>query len=264
MLVLCLMSCCMSSNGQPYNQVIAPSEVSIGGTEVVRENREIKVSYQILLGDNIRSCNVELLLSTDGGITYSDMFTRNSVSGDVGYIKTSGFKQIVFDITDCRKELAGKELVFKVNVNAKTVDHEMCFLASAGISPRFTGGLMFGVVDRFGGYAKLKSNFRLGRYSDAGDETRYSKLVISGGFLCRATDFLYPYIGLGWGFSKYQYGEYYQFGMYSWENFPMESCNGVAADIGALLRFNKFAFSIGCSTINFKTVDFDLGIGIMF
>ena len=141
----------------------------------------------------------------------------------------------------------------------------------------FSYGVMAAVVGTHGGYVRARSDF--GSVSSDlecddtgaltnGQGTPYYKegvkhkarLSITAGYMYRIARPLYLYVGAG-------YGSVTQ----AWETIDDEivkntdgSPSGVAAEIGAIGRFGRFALSLGCQTVGFKTTEASVGIGVFF
>ena len=152
----------------------------------------------------------------------------------------------------------------------------------------FSYGVMAAVVGTHGGYVRARSDFG-SVSSDArsdfgsvssdlecddtgaltnGQGTPYYKegvkhkarLSITAGYMYRIARPLYLYVGAG-------YGSVTQ----AWETIDDEivkntdgSASGVAAEIGAIGRFGRFALSLGCQTVGFKATEASVGIGVFF
>ena len=141
----------------------------------------------------------------------------------------------------------------------------------------FSYGVMVAVVGTHGGYIRARSDF--GSVSSDlecddtgaltnGQGTPYYKegvkhkarLSITAGYMYRIARPLYLYVGAG-------YGSVTQ----AWETIDDEivkntdgSPSGVAAEIGAIGRFGRFALSLGCQTVGFKATEASVGIGVFF
>ena len=246
--------------------------ISIGGTKVSREKNEIIIDYGILLGDQVLSCNVGVTMYLDGkpfkGGTY--------FSGDIGKVRKSGTKQIRYDISRQKELLAGKDISFKLNVSKKDVlDTKVLLMASASpLSPR-SYGLMVGAVKKVGGYARFQSNFRFtkpafntdlagaidgGGYMWATGNGRVQTLLATAGVLFRAHKAVYPYAGAGYGHHQYIYEDISG----DWGLVKDISPSGLALEAGLVFKAGPIAVSAGVGTIMFKTVSFDLGLGVLF
>lgn len=99
--------------------VAGKNEVTISDAWVTRENRTLIIDYSIDLGENVTSCDVELLMSVDGGRSFDLVALTDKVKGDIGRITSSGKKQIVYDIDSIKERLVGKELAFQVKLKNK-------------------------------------------------------------------------------------------------------------------------------------------------
>ena len=94
LMVVCLFACCMLA-AQNVTNIVA---------EQVEKN--IHVSY-----DLDKQADITLLLSTDGGKTFTEL---HRVSGDVGKNISAGHRTIVWDVLSERDRLVGDDFVFKV------------------------------------------------------------------------------------------------------------------------------------------------------
>ena len=152
-------------------------------------------------------------------------------------------------------------------------------LPTLGYNPeQFSYGLMVGLVKRTGGYVKAKYNFNnlstdgwecddTGTLIDQegsipwfSGHTETSRLAITGGLLQRLWKTGYVYAGAGWGYRTL--GWETTDGI--WIKNTDHSYTGVEAELGLILRFGGFAISAGAQTNQFKYVEANVGIGIMF
>ena len=138
--------------------------------------------------------------------------------------------------------------------------------------------LMVGLVKRTGGYVKAKYNFNnlstdgwecddtgtlIGQEGSIpwfSGHTETSRLAITGGLLQRLWKTGYVYAGAGWGYRTL--GWETTDGI--WIKNTDHSYTGVEAELGLVLRFGGFAISAGAQTNQFKYVEANVGIGIMF
>lgn len=81
-----------------------------------RSGTEIIIEYRLDLGTLIKSCEISVYLSTNGGSTFSPNPMNSIVKGDVGKITTSGEKKIVWDFDRYKTIYSGQDLSFKVVV----------------------------------------------------------------------------------------------------------------------------------------------------
>ncbi len=253
-----------------------PDEVTIGAMKVERSGSEFTIQYKLLLGDDVRWCKTKLMISIDGGNTYSFMPSDDNISGDFGRQETSGVKEIKYDVSTDKQQLAGKQVVFKVDVTTVDVlQREVLATAQAGVYPQLSYGFMFGMVKKYGWYVKARSDFNFqsssynctstGEIEGGGhiwtDGVSYkSRLVVTAGGMLRASRWCYPYVGVGYG-SRSLYWKDFQG---EWAKVTDKSCAGVALDAGVALKFGKIALTIGVNNSAFKYTEAEVGIGMMF
>lgn len=139
-------------------------------------------------------------------------------------------------------------------------------------------GIMAGYVKKkFGGYVRAKSDFQFGipivGTCDAqgksggsqlwltGENTRKSRYAFTAGAIFRIISPLYFYAGAGYGsrilaWQNYNGTDYYK--------VTSSSFTGVEAEVGLLAHFGIFAISAGVQTNQFKYVEANVGIGVLF
>lgn len=135
-------------------------------------------------------------------------------------------------------------------------------------------GAMVGAVKNVGGYVSFRSNYKFAKadhfvYSHSEltsptSKTRISVVKVSGGLLFRANESLYPYAGVGYGFNDHLYFNSDNSYSGSWWQVKDLSQQGLAVEVGVVSKVGPIALSVGVSTITFKTVSLDLGLGVMF
>lgn len=150
---------------------------------------------------------------------------------------------------------------------------------SYGSFEQVSYGLMVGVVKKTGGYLKVKTDF--GSVSSDLDpvdkasgwytgEEQQSRFAITAGVLQRVFQrdwkTLYLYAGIGYGsrnYAKEVDGE--MDGIQNpYVKINSDCYKGVEAELGAVARFGGVAVSLGVQTNQFKQVEGNIGIGIMF
>lgn len=92
-----------------------------------------------------------------------------------------------------------------------------------------------------------------------GNEKR-SNLIVSGGILAGAADWLTVYAGAGYGYRKLAWEDVDG----NWASVSDWSRSGFAAECGVIASWRRFAVSAGVSTISFRTVSFTCGVGLRF
>lgn len=277
-LTVCALTICFAGSAHAQEPLQSPRKdgVSIGNAKVSRDDKDLVVDYQIMLGDAVLSCNVEVTMLV-GGVNGQRMVLESTeLKGDFGRITESGFKQVRYNVDNRKTFLAGKDIRFILNVKSKDVlDDEILAMASFGVVPQFSYGLMLGYVKKFGGYAKFRSDFHFGQAAykcnnagkiDGGGllwangQQRKSRMQATGGVLFRLTKWCYPYAGAGYGSRTVQWQDYQG----EWAQVTDYSCEGIAAEAGMILKMGPVAVSAGVSTTAFKYSELELGIGVMF
>ena len=253
-----------------------PDEVTLGAMTVERIGSEFTIGYKVLLGDNVRWCKTKLMISIDGGKTFSFSPSSESVTGDLGKIYTSGTKYIKYDVSADKAKLAGKPIVFKVDVTSKDVlKRKILASAQASVFPQLSYGLMVGMVKKYGWYVKARTDFNFtsssyncmstgeidgGGYIWTEGSSKKSRLVVAAGGMLRASRWCYPYIGLGYGYRNM----YWKDIQGEWAKVSDMSCSGVSIDAGVALNFGKVAITLGVNNTSFKYTEAEIGIGVMF
>ena len=277
-LTVCALMFCFAGAASAQEPLQSPKRdgVSIGNTKVSRDDTDLVVDYQIMLGDNVLSCNVEVIMLVGGQKGRRIVLGASELKGDFGRITESGFKQVRYNVEKDKTYLAGKDIRFTLNVKSKNIlDDEVIAMASVSVMPQLSYGLMLGYVKKFGGYAKFRSDFHFGQAAyecnkfgeiDGGGllwadgQQRKTRLQATGGVLFRLTKWCYPYVGAGYGTRSVQWQDYEG----QWAQVSDYSCKGIAAEAGVILKIGPVAVSAGYSSTAFKYSELELGIGVMF
>lgn len=268
----------LSLQAQTADHVPAPNpgEVSIGAVHVEREGAVINIDYRVLLGEGVQWCKVRLLISTDGGKTFSNIPTAKNVTGDIGKISKGGNKTINYNVSDDKHFLADKPLAFKVDVQGKNViQHEFFILGNAAVYPQLSYGLMIGSVKKIGWYIKARSDFKSpsatyncgsngilesGGTIWANGNIQKTRYVVTGGMMIHAANWLFPYFGAGYGSKQL----FWQDTQNNWAKVTESSHQGISLDAGLLFKFGKFAVSAAACNTAFKYTEGEIGVGIIF
>ena len=142
------------------------------------------------------------------------------------------------------------------------------------LAPDFSAGLMIGVMDKTGAYLRFDSNFsrQATDYSCTADgKTDYGRIWTSGrseinrfsvtsGLLLHPLPWLSLYTGAGYGERRLCWEDTSG----RWALVSDRSYRSVAADLGAIFLFDRFALSAGISTLAFKRFDAMVGLGFLF
>ena len=97
-------------------QVPAADEVVIGNPLVSRDVENIIVEYDLLLGEQVQSCNVELQVSTDAGKTFKHI--SEGLTGDSNGLSSSGHKTIRIPLSRYASQFTGKAMAFNLVVES--------------------------------------------------------------------------------------------------------------------------------------------------
>lgn len=249
LIILCMFLVTFSVSAQEVSRT-AKNDVKVSDAWVSREGRTLVIDYSIDLGENVISCDVALMMSVDGGQTFSPVIVNDKVKGDVGRITTSGQKQITYDIDSIKERLAGKKLAFKVQVKNKTKkkvqDNKGRFFAMGTASTFGMYGVRIGGVKKFGGYLA---------YSDGFENGMFNQWSATAGFVMRATPWMYPYVGAGMGRLNWIDSRLYGFGLLPFEVGAMFKLGPVAlsAAVEPILVLGK---GVACT--------FEFGVGFCF
>lgn len=126
----------------------------------------------------------------------------------------------------------------------------------------------------FGGYLKFRSNFKSSGYSydcnaDGTTESGYiwtsgrsriSKLSLSAGGAIRCGERLLACMGAGYGRRLLLWED----STGEWARVEGSSRSGPVTEVGALMRLGRFAVYTGVSTIGFRYLDAEIGVGLNF
>ncbi len=147
---------------------------------------------------------------------------------------------------------------------------------SYGQYEQMSYGLMVGIVKRTGGYIKVKTDFGsvASDFEQEEAEANYwytgteknSRFSITGGVLQRLGKIVYLYVGGGYGMRNYakEIAGEVEGKENPWVKLKNKSYQGYEAELGGIIRFGGVAISLGVQTNQFKTVEGNVGIGIMF
>lgn len=172
--------------------------------------------------------------------------------------------------------------------NPPPTQHNFYLLADFAWSPapQYSGGFMLGTVRTWGWYMKLhlsftksywpetsRSSSELGLVQDysskemripayTGKDHRFS-MVMSAGFVARLVIPIYAYAGIGYG-SRQLYWEAAATNGNYYVQMANHSYRGVAIDAGLMYDIWYIRLKTGVTTINFKYIEYDFGIGYVF
>ena len=145
-----------------------------------------------------------------------------------------------------------------------------------------------GVGRRLGWYARFKSDFSSGDYTNEcrGDRElvtipedaayrftnnkKSSNKALSAGLVVKCAPWLYTSVGVGYGERKLLYE--YNTIPYSdsqrtetfWAKNTDYSYSGIVAELDFMVKFGPMFVSVGCNTLKFEYVDLNAGLGVFF
>lgn len=227
---------------------------------------------------------IDCYVSRDGGENYEGPLIQ--AYGDVGKVTTNGEKIIHWKVSDEMKDFGG-QVVFEVRgevVKQKLNPENLLMYNASGSS---YAGLMYGYVARWGGYIRGKTDFGTddGGYkcNDAGqinytgryyytidNQSRRSRLGITGGVLYRLTRPIYLYAGAGYGYRRlvwhantYSYDDNSHTGEL-WAVNTTHSAEGLEVELGGIFRYKRLALSVGVNAISFSFFEANGSVGFFF
>lgn len=242
LLFVLLLSCSQARAQQPAT---SRNEVTVGTANVYREGRTLVIEYDIYLGQDVASCDVELLLSLDGGRNFSLVPETDNLAGDLGRITESGHKTIIYDIESIKSQLAGKQLAFKVNVrNKKKVQDDKGHIFVMGTGSTLSMfGLKTGYIKKFGGYISFSDTF----------SGKHQGWAVKAGGMVKAASWLYPYVGVG-------YGQLHYHNNFRYELSPFEA--------GTIFKIGQVSLSASVEPVYVwyegPVCSFEFGVGLCF
>lgn len=181
------------------------------------------------------------------------------------------------------------ELVSYIPPKEKKPREPMKFFVSYAFSIEAPYGLTVGGVgERFGWYARFKTNMSFDNYTYEcrgtdefvsypdntslrfTNEKKVNSLAASAGLVVKCTPRLYTSVGLGYGkrelLCEYQTTSWDDVSIQKndWAKNTDYSHEGVVVDLDFMVKFGSVFVSAGCNTLNFKYVDLNAGVGVFF
>lgn len=239
-------------------------------------------------------------LSDDADVSLDVRFSGrrqkiSMLSGDIGKsIESGNRKKIVWHVLDEKGSIfLQNNVVFTVSANAP---YRTILLATGGISALpFTpsGGLMIGGIKRVGWYVKGRSNFIFGNTQPSGtiipdgntmilntysgykiipyDAMPYNitgeyyttHWIANAGMIVRCWHQnpmdIYLYFGAGYGERKQVWQTIHD----GYLTYIPSYHSNVSGDLGILFSYKKFMLSAGVTSIGYKYIDMQLGLGVV-
>ena len=175
-----------------------------------------------------------------------------------------------------RKDLRYSQRIEYECVASETASGKDFVVLAEIAAPDISYGIRAGMTGKiFGGYVSFRSNFINGSsdyectsdgklqgggvFWPGGAETR-SDMSASAGLLVKAADWMKLYAGAGYGYRSLLWQDIDG----KWAEVADWSRKGLAAELGCIFSVNRLAFSLGASSISFRTCSLTCGIGICF
>lgn len=223
-------------------------------------------------------------------VTLYGLGNNNShfVSGDVGRVKAGRNKRIVWDVLANSQEFVHEKVTFEVIPYSMYNGNKSFILAEYGygFSPQHSAGITLGQCYGYttiGWYVSVRTNLSLkqddglscgqGGYLEDGvlpfysGNTKNNHIMANAGILLDflstgvwpnyKSNMLALYAGVGYG-QRYQLWETTD---HQWVTYQPTAYKGVSVECGLLASFKGFTLMAGVSTINFKYMEVEAGIG---
>lgn len=264
--------------------------VQIGRSQTInynehhREGNKIVISYSIENAKFYHVFDIEVYVSVNGGGEFVGPLV--AVEGDVGEDISSGKKKkIYWDVFKEFDQLKG-ELVIDIRAKVKKKIDKKYFIAYQGnhITPY---GIKFGHIGLFGWYVSALANtnfnsytyeidnglvndYPIDQYYELSSEKKYFRYSFVVGLNYQFLKNTYLNIGAGYGYKEQSYlvNEYsYNNDNYLGESYFKDISNsysGVEIEIGAMYKLNNFILTGGLSSLSFKRLDWNIGVGYCF
>lgn len=227
---------------------------------------------------------VDCYVSRDGGEHFEGPLTL--AYGDVGKVTTGGEKIVHWKVSDEMEDFGG-QVVFELRGEVVKQKLKAENLLMYNVSGSSYAGLMYGRVARWGGYIRGKTNFATDNapyecddtghinytgsdYYTIDNQSRRSRLGITGGVLYRLTRPVYLYVGAGYGYRRliwhantYSYDDDLPTGEL-WAVNTNHSAEGLEVELGGIIRYKRLAISAGMNAIGFSFFEMNGSVGLFF
>lgn len=256
----------------------------ISNADFQKQGNSIEITYTLNGLKYNQTCIVDIVVSTDGGATFSKPLKY--VKGDVGLVETNGSKKVVWNVFDEFESFEGN-IVFDIKARVEKKKIPAKTFASYSFSPYSPFGIMLGRVANWGGYVRIKLNgnftkndysFKNGTitdyngtgYYEFNSTKNYSVYGVTLGGVKRISRNLFLYTGVGygnktllWSIDEYSYVDFQKTGD-AWVKNAEKSFKGLEFEAGGILQYKRMLFSAGASTFNGSEWELIAGIGFMF
>jgi hypothetical protein len=255
--------------------------VQILRTQAVGE--QIEINYAITNVGLYQSITAELFVSFDGGESF--IGPLKEVVGDLGPGLKNGRHLLKWDAL---REIpfTNEELVFEIRLDVQDIPDRKAFMVSITGNQLTPIGLRIGQLGRVGWYLEGRcgmhpflepsftySNSEIIDFNQPGylvlnQNNHFAAWSVIGGLTLQPAWNLFVYAGAGYGRQDYLLGvnEHAYDGdrliRQSYALYKEESQHGIEMDTGLIYRIGKVVLSAGAFSINFRTIFWNVGIGV--
>ena len=116
-LTACALICGLEISANAQQPLMSPKKdgVSIGNTKISRDDKDLVVDYQIMLGDNVLSCDVEVIMLVGrSSLMRSYVLKATELKGDFGRITESDSSRSDTTLKQKRKRLLARIFVLRL------------------------------------------------------------------------------------------------------------------------------------------------------
>ena len=243
---------------------------------------KIQITYRIDRGSFNQTFSATVFVSFDKGATFTGPLKE--ITGNMGPGLKNGNQTIIWDALR-EKPFADTLVVFDIRLELDKIRDWMVSSVGNQLTPF---GIRIGQLGKLGWYiegrAGLNSfksakftytngeiiDFDQPGYIELNQEDHYSAWSATGGVSFQPVRNLFLYTGFGYGQENYLLGvsEYaYQGDELSGNTralYKEHSVSGIELDAGVVYRIKKVVLSAGAYSIDFRTIFWTAGIGIVF
>lgn len=257
---------------------------SVKDVEIRVSDNKVLVGYTISGLKNYQDISqINFYVSRDGGQTFEGPLKE--ITGEVGPDLRNGKYVMVWDAMK-ESRILSDNLIVEIRISVEDSKKDFMIAVVGNTATPF--GLRIGQLGRIGWFAEFRASLmpfttvnytyengsipdynKYGYYQFNGNNGLSAWSAV-GGVTIQATRKVFFNVGVGYGVENYLYGidEY----SYETENKTGSarakdadySNSGFELDAGIILKFNKLIINGGATTINFKTINWLVGIGVAF
>ena len=237
---------------------------------------ELRVTYEELAPSEMQQSLYLFKVHPDGSVN------KLAVSGDVGQVEAGIGKRIVWNVLKDHEKFIFNNVQFFVEAHSLYTGTKTFILSEYGFSlnPQHSGGLMVGQVYKYvGWYVNARSSFSFAKPTDgliasAGGyvdgkmpfytgQSKNCHYMFNAGLVWDMSfnhwdkSMIALYLGGGYG-SRYSLWQTME---NQWIKYGPTAYSGVSAQVGIMGAVKGFTLNAGVSTIAFKYLEFEAGLG---